>query len=112
MNKELLEENKKKLLAEQARIEILLGHVAKKDATHEFPGGYKPEHHEIGDTDDENASESTQFETDLAVTKNLEEKLAKVKAALQRIGAGNYGKDKSGNNISEERLRAVPEADE
>lgn len=112
MNEELLKENKKKLLAEKERILGILKRAGKKDGTGEFPGEYKPNFPNVGDEMDENASEVTQFETSLALTKSLEEKLGKVESALRRIEDGTYGKDKEGNDISIERLRAVPEAEE
>ncbi|MDP4001393.1 MAG: hypothetical protein Q8P83_04100 [bacterium] len=111
VNKQLLEENKEKLLSEKERILGILTRIGKRDGTGEFPGEYKPNFPNVGDETDENASEVTQFETSLALTKNLEEKLGKIESALKRLEDGTYGKDKEGNDIPEERLRAVPEAE-
>ena len=111
MNESLIQENKKKLLAEKERIVSILQKAGTKEGLGEFPGDYKPSFPDIGNKDDENAAEVTQFETSLALTKNLEEKLKKVKAALARIEAGTYGKDAEGKDIPEDRLRVVPEAE-
>ena len=111
MNKALIAENKKKLLAEQTRLRAILGKQGKFEGKGEFPGDYKPSYPEVGQTDDENASESTQFGTDLAVSRDLEIKLTKIETALARIADGSYGRCIGGDEIEEERLRAIPEAD-
>ncbi|MBI2607218.1 MAG: TraR/DksA family transcriptional regulator [Candidatus Doudnabacteria bacterium] len=111
MNKELIEENKQKLLSEKQRIVSILSRAGKKEGKGEFPGEYKPNFPEMGDKGDENAAEVTQFEASLDLTKRLEGKLKRVEAALKRIEDGTYGKDAQGRDIPEARLRAVPEAD-
>jgi RNA polymerase-binding transcription factor DksA len=111
MNTQLAEENKARLLEEQGRLKTILGHEAKFDGKGEFPGDYKPEFPEVGNEEGENASEVEQFTNDLGVTENLEEKLARVEAALKKIEEGTYGKCKMGDEIEEERLRAEPSAD-
>ncbi len=110
MNQQLAEENKGKLLAEQKRLKTILGHEGKFEGQGEFPGDYKPGFTEAGHEDGENASEVTQFQNDLSVTHDLEEKLNSVEAALKRIEAGTYGQCTEGDEIEEERLRAEPSA--
>lgn len=111
MNKALIAENKKKLLAEQKRLRAILEKHGRFEGKGEFPGDYKPAYPEIGQTDDENASESTQFGTNLAVARDLEARLTKIEAALARIADGTYGRCKAGDEIEEKRLRAVPETE-
>ena len=109
MNNTLLEENKTKLLAEQAKLKKMLGHDNTPDS--EFPGGYRPKFDEAGTEQTENASEVEQFGNDLAVTEDLSARLGKVEAALARIADGTYGKCKMGDDIDEARLRVEPAAD-
>jgi RNA polymerase-binding transcription factor DksA len=110
MNENLLQENKVKLLAEQKRIQYILKRADVVDS--EIPGGYKPKYDEIGSEDGENAHESEQFGNDLAVSEDLEIRLAQVKSALQRIVDGTYGKCLvGGEEIDEARLRAEPSAE-
>lgn len=92
------------------RIRTVLGHADTKDGDGEFPGEYKPKFQEYGREDGENASEVEQYANDLGVTVALEEKLKKIEASLKRIEDGTYGKNEDGTEISEERLRALPEA--
>jgi len=110
MNKQLLEENKAKLLAEQKRIQVVLDRDDVVDS--EIPGGHKPKFSEAGSEDGENASESEQFGNDLSVTEDLEARLKKIESALIRINDGSYGKCLvGGDEIEEDRLRAEPAAE-
>lgn len=111
MNKQLAEENKPKLLAEQQRIRVLLGFEAEYEGLGAFPGAYKPKFPEFGSGEDENANEVAEFATSLAMTTDLEKKLARIEMALQRIQDGTYGRCPQGDEIEVERLRAVPEAE-
>jgi RNA polymerase-binding transcription factor DksA len=111
MNQTLLEENKAKLEAEQKRIRTILGHEGTKDGAGEFPGEYKPKFEEVGREDGENASEVEQYANNLGEINALEDKLKKVDSALTRIADGTYGKCKEGDDIEEERLRVIPEAE-
>ena len=110
MNKQLLEENKHKLLDEQKRIQTIL----KRDTTidSEIPGGHKPKFNEVGNEQGENASEVEQFGNDLSVTEDLDNRLKQIEGALQRLEDGSYGKCLvGGEEIEEGRLRAEPAAD-
>lgn len=111
MNEQLVSENKKKLQAELAHLQKLLSHEGKFEGKGEFPGSYKPQFEEVGKDEGENALEVADYETSLRVITDLEEKLARVEAALKRIEAGTYGKCVFGDEIEEERLRVLPEAD-
>lgn len=109
MNKQLLEENKKKLSAEAQRLRVMLKRDDVKDS--EFPGGFRPKFDEAGTEQTENASEVEQFGNDLAVTEDLTARLQQVEAALSRIEAGTYGQCFiGGEEIEEARLVAEPAA--
>ncbi len=109
MNKTLIEENKAKLVAEQKRLKSILGHSTMADE--EFPGGRKPQFMEAGTEQGENAAEVEQFANDLSVTSDMDERLKKVEAALERIADGTYGVCTMGEEIEEARLRAEPAAE-
>ena len=111
MNEQLLKENQIKLEEELKRLKTILGHEATLDGKGEFPGDYKPQFSELGREEGDNASEVENYANDLGVTYNLEERLKKIEAALQRIKDGTYGKCIEGDDIEEARLRAVPETE-
>lgn len=111
MNEKLLQENKAKLESERDRLRSVLGRENIHDGPGAFPGEYKPKFDEVGRQDDENASEVENYANALGETNVLEGRLQKIEAALQRIADGTYGKCKEGDDIEEERLCAVPEAD-
>jgi DnaK suppressor protein len=111
ISKELLSENKEKLLDEQKRLRGILNREDVKDGKGEFPGDYKPKYDELGNEDGENASEVENFGNQLGVTLDLEARLKKVEAALVRIGDGSYGKCLEGDEIEEARLQAEPAAE-
>lgn len=111
MNQQLVEENKQKLLAEEVRLKKIISSDATKDKDKDFPGGYVPNVTDIGTEEGENASESEEFGNELSVVRGLEIKLNKVRSALKRIEDGTYGKCLEGDDIEEDRLRALPEAD-
>ena len=110
MNQSLIEENKKKLLSEQKRIQGMLKRDTKADS--EIPGGHKPAFSELGNEDGENASEVENFQNDLSVAEDLEDRLKKVEWALARIENNSYGVCAvGGEEIDEARLRAEPAAE-
>lgn len=117
MDQTTLQELKTKLLQQQAELEAELGLVADKDLAGRVPGEYTPKFPNFGDDNPGDAGsdspdEVQAFEVNLAVTKDLEEHLVKVKAALERMAKGTYGKDiHTGQDISLERLRANPAAE-
>jgi DnaK suppressor protein len=66
---------------------------------------------ELGDWDDP-ANSLTSEEVDRAVTEQLQERLAAIERAEQRLLDGTYGRSvKSGAIIPDERLEADPAAD-
>lgn len=69
-------------------------------------------HSEIGDDEDENASEIAVDEVNQDLIARIEKDLEKIEAALERISNGTYGVDlNTGEDISEDRLRALPWAE-
>ena len=57
------------------------------------------------------ASETFEREKDLSILERLEEELAEIEAALERLDEGTYGIDEiSGDPIDPERLEAYPTA--
>jgi RNA polymerase-binding transcription factor DksA len=68
---------------------------------------------EENNTSDKNdfADSIEEFEENTAILKELETELVEVNAALKRIGEGTYGIcEKTGKEISKERLEAYPAA--
>lgn len=103
MNKELIAKNKAALEQEQKRLENLLSKVEDDSGSPKYP--------DLGSTEDDNATEVALFETNIAEEHDLEPKLEKVKAALQRITDGTYGIcETGGEEIPQARLEAAPEA--
>ena len=82
---------------------------AKEHLTTEVHG--LKEHTEIGSDMDENATEVQIDDVNLDLTERMNDDLEKIEAALARIEDGTYGTDIDGNEISEDRLRAIPWAD-
>jgi RNA polymerase-binding transcription factor DksA len=57
------------------------------------------------------ASETFEREKDLSILERLEDELAEIEAALQRVDDGTYGVDEvTGEPIDPERLDALPAA--
>ena len=115
MNKKLTEELKEKLEKEGASIEKELSKFAKKDdkikgdwntVFPNFSGG------EAGHGDLEKAADEVEeYSTLLPIEHSLETKLKNINLALDKIQPGTYGKcENCKKEISEERLRAFPEA--
>lgn len=117
MDQAIIQELKSKLLQQKAELEAQLGSVADKDTAGRVAGDYTPKFPNYGDDNPGDAGsdspdEVQAFELNLAVTKDIEQHLTKVNAALERIAQGTYGKDiKTGEPIPVERLRANPAAD-
>lgn len=90
-------EMKQKLLETKAKLE-------------EDLKGLSP-HTEMGADEDENAEEVVVDEVNQNLIARMQADLEKIKAALKRIESGTYGHDAQGNEISEDRLRALPWAE-
>lgn len=98
LSQDFIEEMKAKLFAEKERLSAdLVG---------------SPEHTELGREFDENAQEVELDEVSADVRARISMDLEKIEIALSKIDAGTYGTDNAGNEISEERLRVIPWADQ
>lgn len=108
MNQALKDEMKIRLLEEKARVEEELSrfaHRVKKASDIEYETDYQ----DVGDSEDENASEVAKFSDDLSLENTLEKLLRDLESALARFEKGDYGKCKyCADDISEARLRARP----
>lgn len=97
LSKEFIEEMRTKLLEEKSHLEAELGGIH--------------EHTEVGDDLDENATELQMDEVSQNLSESVNSDLQKINVALQKIDQGTYGTDDEGNEIGEDRLRAIPWAD-
>ncbi len=98
LTQEFIEEMRAKLLAEKELLTTDSAGLA--------------EHTEIGTEFDENATEVQMDDVNADIRGRMESDLAKIEKALAKIDAGTYGTDDEGNEISEERLRVIPWADQ
>jgi DnaK suppressor protein len=74
-------------------------------------GNYEAQITDMGDHEDEAASEVEEYVDTLAVEATLEHQLSEVEAALVRMEAGTYGIcEKTGQDIAYERLAVYPSA--
>jgi RNA polymerase-binding transcription factor DksA len=103
------DETRKRLQDEKARVEGLIGNLRGEIGTPETE-----QVSELADYDQHPAdmgSETFEREKDLSILEQLEDELAELQAALERIDAGTYGIDEvTDEPIAPERLEAVPTA--
>lgn len=107
MDKNILKTLEDKLIAEKAKLEVELGGFAQRNPrnTDDFNADFP----QLGDKEDENASEVAEYSKDLTVERTLEASLRDVKKALERIHDGTYGTCKyCSKTIDEKRLMARP----
>ncbi len=106
---QILEELKQALLKEKSGLESDLNRIAKP--VDKAKGDYETAFSQIGEDEDENATEVEQYSENLAVEETLEKKLQDVLAALSEIENGTYGICQNcQEEIDIERLRANPSA--
>jgi len=103
---------KRKLLAEKDTLEVELATVARKSPSHVGDWEPVPEAREdIPASRDDTADKLESFEENVAITRQLEARLAEVRDALERVENGNYGRcTVCGKEIESERLHANPAA--
>ena len=92
-----VEEMKEQLLLAKQRLE---GDLA----------GLKP-HEELGTDVDSSAQEVADDEVSQDVMARMKSDLEKIDKALAKIANGSYGTDDNGEEIGQERLKAMPWAD-
>jgi RNA polymerase-binding transcription factor DksA len=94
LSKEFIEEMRSKLLEEKQRLTedmaAMTGHT------------------EVGEDYDENATEVQIDDMHQDMSGRMKADLDKIEIALSKIDAGTYGTDDEGNEIPEDRLRAIP----
>ncbi|RJQ37188.1 hypothetical protein C4552_01675 [Candidatus Parcubacteria bacterium] len=116
MNPNLARELQPLLEQERHRLEAELGGIATKDPRMVGDWDARMPDTASRDTNDqsdieEQADVREEYETRIAQEQALEERLAEVRKALERIAAGSYGACLAcGKPIPEERLRANPAA--
>ncbi|MEK7134164.1 MAG: TraR/DksA C4-type zinc finger protein [Patescibacteria group bacterium] len=105
------EKYKEKLLAEKKRLESGLSNIGRKTGVPEDWEAV-PENMNIPRADvNETADEMEGYETRIATTAVLEDRLAEINAALARMEKNTYGMCAvCGNPIEEDRLAANPAA--
>jgi RNA polymerase-binding transcription factor DksA len=103
------EQARERLHAEQARVEGLI-----EDLRGEFGNDETDDISELADYDQHPADTGTETferEKDLSILEQLENDLAELQAALERVDAGTYGVDEeTGEPIDDARLDAFPTA--
>ena len=108
MNPTFVEEMKALLLEEKSKLEMELGkfaHRNPKAVVVDFDANFP----NLGDKEDENASEVATYSDNLSLEDELEKQLRDVLSALKAVEAGNYGICKyCKQEIAEARLRARP----
>lgn len=97
LTQEFIDEMKARLLSEKETLESDLRSYS--------------DHTEVGNDLDENATEIQMDEVSQNLRERMQADLIKVEKALQKIDAGTYGTADDGQEISEDRLRAIPWAD-
>lgn len=111
MDKETLQQLKKKLEGQKAKLEKELETIAQKDP--KFKGDYDTRYPDFGihQGPDESALEVAAYESTLPIEYALELKLLEINRALEKIAKGKYGQcEKCGQEIDAKRLVAKPEA--
>jgi RNA polymerase-binding transcription factor DksA len=112
MNKKLLEQFKKKLLAEKADLESQLGGIGRRNPS--VAGNWEATTGDIEvDSADENevADKLEELEENTGIVTQLDKQLIEVVAALERIEKGTYGNcEVCGEPMEEGRLLANPSA--
>lgn len=98
LSQDFIEEMKAKLLAEKDRLTADLSGIS--------------DHTELGTDYDENAQEVELDEVNTDMRSRMQSDLEKIENALSKIEAGTYGTGNDGQEISEDRLRAIPWADQ
>lgn len=107
MDKETLKELKDKLLEEKKKLEEELAVFAKRNPHN--PTDFNADFPQLGDKEDENASEVAEYSKDLTLERTLEASLRDVNKALARMEDGSYGTCKYCNKeIDIKRLMARP----
>lgn len=107
MDKDTLNLLEEKLHEEKKKLTEELAQFAKRNPHN--PEDFDADFPQLGDKEDENASEVAEFSKDLTLERTLEAALRDVEKALARLKDGSYGTCKyCGKAIDEKRLMARP----
>jgi RNA polymerase-binding transcription factor DksA len=107
-SQEFISQCKKKLIDKKNSIEKEISELSSRSSVE---GEHLPIYEDIGREFADDAFERELYQKDLIVLHQLDEHLALIDEALQRIEKGVYGKSVySGKDISAERLLVYPEA--
>ena len=110
MNKRDTEKFKKRLIAEKDELEVELSGIGRRNPN--SPGGWDATSGSMEtDSADDNevADKLEELEENTGIVNQLDSQLNEVKAALERIEKGTYGKcEKCGKAIEKDRLEANP----
>ncbi|MDB4939772.1 MAG: hypothetical protein JWO40_197 [Candidatus Doudnabacteria bacterium] len=93
-SQEFVQKMKEKLLEEKERLSEELAGLTM--------------HNEVGDDEDENASEYEMDEVSNDIAATIKSDLEKIEAALKKVEQGTYGITDDGQEISEARLEVIP----
>ncbi|MEK7546377.1 MAG: TraR/DksA C4-type zinc finger protein [Patescibacteria group bacterium] len=105
MDKNTLKTLEEMLTTEKAKLEEELGRFAKRNPNNQED--FNADFPQLGEKEDENASEVAEYSKDLTLERTLESSLRDVNKALERLSDGTYGTCKyCGKPIDEKRLMA------
>lgn len=108
MDATFLEQMKEKLLQEKKNLETELSKFSHRNPL-AVDSDFESDFPNLGDKEDENASEVAQFSNNLSLEDELEKALRDVEKALELFASGKYGKCKYCEmEIDERRLIARP----
>lgn len=108
MDKKLSKTMKKRLENERTRLELELSRFAHRNPNSEETD-FNADFPNLGDKEDENASEVAQFSNNLSLENELEKALRDIEKALASIEVGTYGVCKyCSENIDAKRLDVRP----
>lgn len=108
-NDKKLQKIKLRLIAQKEYISSQLKKIAKKSK--KIKGDYETKFPHLGDHQDENAIEVSDYEDNLSVEHNMEKELESIGSALKKTSEGTYGTcSNCGKPINPKRLEALPEA--
>lgn len=108
IDEKTIEELKKILLEEKAKLEKELGLIAKKETNNEYETTFE----DFGRDEEDNAEEVEEYSNKIGLTETFEKKLKETNDALDRMEKGTYGicENCRKEEIPAERLRAYPAA--
>lgn len=108
LDPQTLAQLKEKLVLEKNRIKEELGRIAKPIKNTD---DYSTNFTNIGDDEDENASEVEEYTDNLALETAFEKQLKEIDEALEKMELGTYGKcENCKTDIPLDRLMAYPAA--